>query len=398
MAHVNASRRWTGTRLLGACAAAAVLAVTNLCAAQCGLGDLTDDGSVNSADLAVLLGEWDTEGSTADLNEDGTVDAADLATLLASWGDVVVETGTFPTQWIWGAPNCATDPQIQIHQYNENTYILRQSLCTNFEGPFIYLLFGSQKVLMQDTGASNVAMYTTVKSIIDQWLAAHGQASIQLIVSHTHAHGDHVFNDGQFTGKPNTTVVGLTQTAVKNFFGIVTWPDQIVDYDLGGRVVQVIPLPGHQTAHVAVYDRDTGFLLTGDTLYPGRLYISNWSQYKASIQRLVDFTADKPVCHVMGTHVEMSNVPGDDFPIGSTSHPNEHELQLSREHLIELNNACIAMGNTPVYQVHDDFIIYPLVFAVGGGNGGNDDAPADERCCDRPKTVFDLARARGIRR
>jgi hydroxyacylglutathione hydrolase len=321
-----------------------------------------------------------------------------LAILLADWGGVIVETGSFPPQWIWGAPNCGTDPQIQVHQYNENTFILRQSLCTNFEGPFIYLLFGSQKVLMQDTGASNVPLYNTVKAIIDQWLLAHGQSSIQLIVSHTHAHGDHVFNDAQFAGKPNTTVVGTSQSAVASFFGITAWPTQIVDYDLGGRTVQVIPLPGHQTAHVAVYDRDTGFLLTGDTLYPGRLYISNWNQYKASIQRLVDFTADKPVCHVMGTHVEMSNVPGDDFPIGSTTHPNEHELQLGREHLVELNNAVIAMGANPVYQVHDDFIIYPLVFMNGGNGDGQNDAPADERCCDRPKTVFDLAKARGIRR
>jgi glyoxylase-like metal-dependent hydrolase (beta-lactamase superfamily II) len=366
--------------------------------AQCGVGDITDDGQVDSADLAVMLGDWETESEASDLSGDGIVDAEDLATLLGHWGPVVVETGSFPAQWIWGSPNCATDPVIQVHAYNANTYILRQSICTNFEGPFIYLFFGENKVLMQDTGASNVPLYNTVKAIIDQWLAARGQASIQLIVSHSHAHGDHIFNDAQFIGKPNTTVVGTTQTAVKNFFGIVTWPTQIVDYDLGGRVVQVIPLPGHQTAHVAIYDEQTGFLLTGDTLYPGRLYISNWSQYKASIQRLVDFTADKALCHVMGTHIEMSNVPGVDFPIGSNSHPNEHPLQLGREHLIELNEACIAMGNTPVYEVHDDFIIFPLVFANGGAEGGGSDDAVDKPCCERPKTVFDLARMRGLKR
>lgn len=403
------SRRRSGWA--AAFAWAAALLVAGSAGAQCGLGDLTDDGAVDSADLAILLGSWDAKaapGATpADLNADGTVDAADLAMLLAGWGDVAVETGVFPVTWIWGAPNCGVDPQIQVHQYNENTYILRQSICTNFEGPFIYLLFGTQKVFMQDTGASNVPLYGTVKSIIDQWLAAHGQTSIQLIVSHTHGHGDHIFNDSQFVGKPNTTVVGISQTAVANFFGLAGWPNNIANYDLGGRTLQIIPIPGHQTAHVAVYDAATGFLLTGDTLYPGRLYISNWAQYKASIQRLVDFTADKTVCHVMGTHIEMSQTPGDDFPIGANSHPNEHVLQLGREHLIELNNACIAMGNTPVLEVHDDFIVYPLVFLNGGENGGQNggqngggqnDAPADGRCCDRPKTVFDLAKARGLRR
>ncbi|MDZ4756472.1 MAG: MBL fold metallo-hydrolase [Phycisphaerae bacterium] len=365
--------------------------------AQCGVGDITEDGAVDSADLAVLLGAWATSGTSADLNGDDTVDATDLAMLLANWGTIDVEVGTFPDVWIWGAPNCATDPTIQVHRYNEDTFILRQSICTNFEGPFIYLLFGSEKVLMEDTGASNVPMYNTVKAIIDQWLIDRGQASIQLIVSHSHAHGDHVFNDGQFVGKPNTTVVGTSQTAVKNFFGIVNWPTDIVDYDLGGRVVQVLPIPGHHSAHIAFYDQQTGFLLTGDTLYPGRLYISNWTQFKASIQRMVDFTADKTLCHVMGTHIEMSQIPGDDYPIGAPSHPNEHELELAREHLIELNDACIAMGASPVYQVHDDFIIFPLSFSEPPANNSGVHG-GDEPCCERPKTVFDYRRLRGLPR
>lgn len=49
-------------------------------------GDLTDDGLVDGADLAVLLGSWGPcRGCPADLNGDGTVDGADLAILLGSW-------------------------------------------------------------------------------------------------------------------------------------------------------------------------------------------------------------------------------------------------------------------------------------------------------------------------
>ena len=79
-------------------------------------------------------------------------------------------------------------------------------------------------------------------------------------------------------------------------------------YDLGGRTVDVIPLPGHQTAHIALYDAATRILFTGDSLYPGRLYFpkADFATYKASIQRLVDFTADKPVNFVLGTHIEMT--------------------------------------------------------------------------------------------
>ena len=43
-------------------------------------------------------------------------------------------------------------------------------------------------------------------------------------------------------------------------------------------------------ASIALYDRRTGLLLTGDTLYPGRLYVRDGPAFAASIQRLVAFT------------------------------------------------------------------------------------------------------------
>lgn len=266
----------------------------------------------------------------------------------------------FPV-WINGT-QCATEPKIQVHAYDANTYILRQSLCTNFEGPFIYLLFGQDKVLMQDTGAgASLPLATTVYGVIADWLAANNQASIQLIVTHSHAHGDHVSFDSQFNGQPNTVVVGTSSTAVANFFGINNWPTQVVPYDLGGRVVDIIPIPGHQAAHIALYDRSTRILFTGDTLYPGRLYFpkSAYNTYLASIQRMVNFTNGKPVDWVLGTHIEMTNVAGVDFPFGANQHPNERPLQLERKHLLELRDALLDMNGVPVIDVHDDFIVYP---------------------------------------
>ena len=273
----------------------------------------------------------------------------------------LVTPGQFPT-WINGA-DCSTEPQIQVYAYDANTYILRQSMCTDYEGPFMYLLFGQNRVLLEDTGASAspaIPIHTTVKRIIARWLASHGMSSIPLTVAHSHSHGDHVANDNQFIGQPNTTVVGTSVSAVQNFFGVTSWPTQIVQYDLGGRILDVIPIPGHQSAHIAFYDRNTQLLLTGDTLYPGRLYISDFNAYKASVQRLVDFTATNNVSFVLGTHIEMQNVPGQQFPLGSTYHPNEHVLQLSQSHLIELLNGVLGMQGSPHQEVHNDFIIYPL--------------------------------------
>jgi hypothetical protein len=48
-------------------------------------GDINGDGSVNSADLGILLSSWGTSGGPADLNGDGSVNSADLGILLSAW-------------------------------------------------------------------------------------------------------------------------------------------------------------------------------------------------------------------------------------------------------------------------------------------------------------------------
>ncbi|MBM4008485.1 MAG: hypothetical protein FJ285_02725 [Planctomycetes bacterium] len=46
--------------------------------------DLNNDGTVNGADLALLLGNWGNPG-TGDIDSSGVVDGADLAALLSAW-------------------------------------------------------------------------------------------------------------------------------------------------------------------------------------------------------------------------------------------------------------------------------------------------------------------------
>ncbi len=60
--------------------------VTGYSCAASVLGDLNDDGTVDAADLAILLGAWGTDNAAADLDGDGTVNGADLAILLGSFG------------------------------------------------------------------------------------------------------------------------------------------------------------------------------------------------------------------------------------------------------------------------------------------------------------------------
>ncbi|HWB79278.1 MAG TPA: MBL fold metallo-hydrolase [Nannocystaceae bacterium] len=346
----------------------------------CGCGDRPDDGNA-TADTSTASTGADTSGASASMSSttndvstttsvgtdattstsgvesssEGTSTAVDEST---STGAPETCAGTFPAAWPDGT-DCGSEAAIFVHRYDDDTWILRQSLCTSFEGPFMYLMFGDGRVLLEDTGDGGIPIAEVVYGIIDDWLAEQGRASIELVVVNSHAHGDHVAGNPQFEGQPNTVVVTPSVAGVSDYFGIDDWPTQSVPFDLGGRVVDVIPIPGHQQSHIALFDHGTGMLLTGDTLYPGRLYIDDFDAYVASVGRLVDTVAEADVCHVMGTHVEMTDMPGVDFDFGADQHPGEHVLELQWSHLVELRDAVEAM-QFPQIEIHDDFIVYPL--------------------------------------
>jgi glyoxylase-like metal-dependent hydrolase (beta-lactamase superfamily II) len=266
-----------------------------------------------------------------------------------------LEPGTLQVRWMHGSANCAqnTDPEVQVHAYNATTHIIRQNKCDNFEAPFIYVLAGATTALVLDTGATNTpTLRNTVRGLV---------GTRQLIAAHSHHHGDHQAGDAQFAGQPMTTVVARTRAAVQAAFGIATWPTSPGMLDLGGRVLDVLAIPGHQAEHIAIYDRRTGLLLTGDTLYPGMLFVNDWATYRASVSRLADFVAAHPIAHVLGAHVEMTATPKVSYPYGTTYQPDEHALQLSAAHVTELDAALTALGPTPPAApvAHDDFVITP---------------------------------------
>lgn len=266
--------------------------------------------------------------------------------------------------WIHGSENCEEniDPLIQVVKYNRNTWILRQNKCINYEAPFMFLFFGANKALLMDTGATEeddlFPLYKTVKQLINDWSKNNGE--VELIVAHTHKHGDHFAADGQFEGKPNTTVIGLEIKDLKKFYNISNWPEEIVDFELGNRLIKIIPIPGHQASSIAVYDTSTKILLTGDTFYPGRLYVKDWNDFKMSIERLVKFTDDYEISTILGNHIEMTQTDSVDYPMGSMYQPKEHQLPLSVLELKELSDALTKLGDKPTKEVHDSFIIYPV--------------------------------------
>jgi hydroxyacylglutathione hydrolase len=270
-----------------------------------------------------------------------------------------VRPGTLPASWRTGGPNCMERPAWEIHEYNPDFYILRESGCINYEKPFLYLLFGNEKCFLIDTGAGQTDVARTVSLLIEKWAVRNHRETPPLVVGHSHSHDDHTAGDEQFKARPNTTLVPLTVAGTTQFFGIAKWPEDVGSLDLGDRILDVIPIPGHDVLSVAYYDRQTGVLFTGDSLYPGRLYVRDFPAFVKSTERLVGFTQGKIVTHVLGCHIEESRTPYLDYPVGTQYQPDEHSLDMGRGSLLELKDALSHMQK-PARLALRDLTIWPV--------------------------------------
>jgi len=280
-----------------------------------------------------------------------------------------VPTDLAAVRWIHGATDCdrSTDPPIQVVAYDDDTFVLRQSKCVNFEAPFMYLLFGTDSVLLHDTGATADPSLFPLRRTVDEIVAARGArhgAGPRLIVSHTHGHGDHRAADGQFADLPAGSVAGIGAEEVAAFFGIADWPAGEATLDLGDRPLDVLPTPGHAPDHVMLFDRTRGLLLSGDAFYPGWLFARDWPMFRASARRAADFarattTAGRPIRHVLGAHIEATSRPGELYEYGTTYQPDETPLPLTVDDLFALDAALEDAGDTPRQIDFDHFAVEP---------------------------------------
>ena len=275
-----------------------------------------------------------------------------------------LQPGTLPATWSTGGPKCMEMPEWQVHEYNPDLYILRQSGCTDAEMPFLYLFFGKDKALLWDTGSRNGDLVPELQLVVHKWLERNHLTNITLIVTHSHSHEDHIWGDTAVQAMHDPAIklefVAPTVEQASKEFGIQSWPTTMGQMDLGGRVLSIVPIPGHDKYAISLYDRRTGVLLTGDSLYPGRLYVRDFAAFKASTERLIAFLADKPVAHVLGNHIEETRAAFKDYPIGSIYHPNEHVLELSFGDLLQLEDGLKSMEAAPRQLAFADFTIWPL--------------------------------------
>lgn len=188
----------------------------------------------------------------------------------------------------------------------------------------IWHIRGRDRDILMDTGTGLLSL--------KQAFPVLARRPVICIVSH--AHFDHCggareFDDRRIHGdeakiltrpdRDNTTVEGYLHQDL--FFALPfagfepdryqVRPAPPTDYlaggdtiDLGGRLLEVLHLPGHSPGSIGLYEPATGILFSGDTVYDGRLfddtYHSDIPAYRNSMQRLLDL----PVSRVYGGHFD----------------------------------------------------------------------------------------------
>jgi glyoxylase-like metal-dependent hydrolase (beta-lactamase superfamily II) len=194
----------------------------------------------------------------------------------------------------------------------------------------IYLVAGQERCLLIDTGWGVGDLPALVDSL----------SSLPLTVVNTHGHPDHVLGNGQFAQvyvhaadevAARTLPAAEMRTWVVNEvlpkplpagFQVDTWAvagpgalETIQDghvFDLGGRVLEVISVPGHTPGSICLLDRQARILFTGDSVLPG----AHWlhldeslpvSRFHESLQRLQTFS-DK-FDTILPGHADLQSLP-----------------------------------------------------------------------------------------
>lgn len=189
-----------------------------------------------------------------------------------------------------------------------------------------YLILGTTRALLFDTGMG-----------IGDLKALTGRLTkLPIVVLNSHTHDDHVGNNWQFS-----TVYGMdTEFTRQNAKGsradaqaeiapgevcgtlpagfdrsayatrpwtIAKWMHDGDQIDLGGRMLEIVATPGHTPDSITLFDRANGLLFTGDSYYPGTIWIyrpeTDLAAYGNSVRRLA--ALEVQVKMVLGAH----NVP-----------------------------------------------------------------------------------------
>ena len=240
---------------------------------------------------------------------------------------------TIPPDWCKSLPRpeykalervLPNDPWFEVYKVADGTFAIYEP--HQAEEVISYLIIGHKQALLFDTGMGIANIHKVVTQL----------TSRPVVVLNSHTHNDHVGGNSLFTfvfgmdtaftranakGSrddaqeelgPGMICGSLPRGFDAKAYATRPWHISLSVHDgfkvnLGARTVEIIATPGHTPDAIALIDRENGLLFTGDTYYPGPIWLfrpeTDLDAYVASVKKLA--ALEPQVKLVLGAH----NVP-----------------------------------------------------------------------------------------
>jgi glyoxylase-like metal-dependent hydrolase (beta-lactamase superfamily II) len=200
------------------------------------------------------------------------------------------------------------EPWFEIYRIRPGVFALYEP--KQFEEVISYLILGQKRALLFDTGLGVGKISAAVTRL----------TSLPVTVTNSHTHFDHVGGNAEFQDIRNrdlpytrenmrgeTNPYSRDTLAPERLCGALPPGTKPKSYatrpwkttqtlrdgeriDLGGRELEVIFTPGHTPDSLVLLDRENGLLFTGDTFYPGPIYLftaeTDFAAYAQSVAKL----------------------------------------------------------------------------------------------------------------
>ncbi len=200
------------------------------------------------------------------------------------------------------------DPWFHVYRMEPGVFAIYEPY--NFQEVISWLIVGEARALLFDTGMGMSRISAVVRELTRR----------PVTVVNSHSHYDHIGGNAEFADvramdteftRGNAGGIGHGEVAQEvrpdAFCPRLAVPLDTARYAirpfratgrvqdgttiaLGGRTLEVLSIPGHTPDAIALLDRDRGHLWTGDTFYPGPIWLyfpgTDLEAYEASMERL----------------------------------------------------------------------------------------------------------------
>lgn len=218
-----------------------------------------------------------------------------------------------------------TDSWFTVEEIDKNTWVISEY--RHPEETHCYLLNGSGRSLLIDTGLGIGNLYEEVRKLTDNPITAVA----------THVHWDHIgghpyFPDFYVQEEETKWISGefpLSIEMVRRMvmdhcdlpenYDVDTYklfqgtPARILKdgdiLDIGGRRIEVLHTPGHSPGHMCFWEKEKGYLFTGDLVYKGTLFAYYPSTSPEDYLKSLEKVSALPVKRVFPGHHALTVQP-----------------------------------------------------------------------------------------